>query len=57
MGQYETAALTLTPPPTALALDGPATNFNPPNSANGGVDGDDGSGPSPPAMAGCNATS
>lgn len=35
IGQYETAAFSITPPPSALALDGPAATFNPaPNSAN-----------------------
>jgi hypothetical protein len=35
VGQYETAALNITPPPGALALDGPAAVFNPtPSSAN-----------------------
>jgi hypothetical protein len=35
VGQYETAALNITPPPGALALDGPAAVFNPaPNSSN-----------------------
>jgi len=35
VGQYESAALNITPPPGALALDGPAAVFNPaPHSAN-----------------------
>jgi hypothetical protein len=35
-------------------LDGPGSNFNPPNSANGAISGIDGSGsPGPPAVAGC----
>jgi hypothetical protein len=35
IGQYETAALEISPPPSALALDGPAAVFNPaPSSAN-----------------------
>jgi hypothetical protein len=35
IGQYETAALNITPPPGALALDGPAAIFSPtPSSAN-----------------------
>jgi Tfp pilus assembly protein PilV len=35
VGQYESAALNITPPPGALALDGPAAVFNPaPNSNN-----------------------
>jgi Tfp pilus assembly protein PilX len=35
IGQYETAAVNLTPPPGALALDGPAATFNPrPSSTN-----------------------
>lgn len=45
IGQYETASLNITPPPGALALDGPAAVFNPaPNSsqyfANGNNSGD-----------------
>ncbi len=35
IGQYEVAAFSITPPPSALALDGPAAVFNPaPSSAN-----------------------
>jgi len=35
VGQYESAALNITPPPGALALDGPAAVFNPaPSSSN-----------------------
>jgi hypothetical protein len=35
VGQYETAAINITPPPGALALDGPAATFNPrPSSTN-----------------------
>jgi hypothetical protein len=35
IGQYESAALNITPPPAALALDGPAAVFNPsPSSTN-----------------------
>ncbi len=35
VGQYEVAAFSITPPPSALALDGPAAVFNPaPNSSN-----------------------
>jgi hypothetical protein len=35
VGQYESAALNITPPPGALALDGPAAQFNPaPHSSN-----------------------
>jgi Tfp pilus assembly protein PilX len=56
MGQYEVAALTITPPPSALALDGSGVNFNPPNSNNGSIDGINGSG-SPPAVAGCSTSS
>jgi hypothetical protein len=56
MGQYEVAALTITPPPSALALDGSGVNFNPPNSNNGSINGINGSG-SPPAVAGCSASS
>jgi hypothetical protein len=52
IGQYETASVSITPPPSAVAFDGPATNFNPPNSNNGAISGVDGSG-SPPAVAGC----
>jgi len=55
IGQYETAAITITPPPSGLSLDGPGsgTNFNPASSANGTVDGIDGSGPAPPAVPNC----
>jgi hypothetical protein len=56
MGQYEVAALTITPPPSALALDGSGVNFNPPNSNNGSISGINGSG-SPPAVAGCSTSS
>ena len=34
MGQYEIAALSVTPPPVALGLDGPAAVFNPTPSSN-----------------------
>jgi Tfp pilus assembly protein PilX len=35
IGQYEVAAFSITPPPSALALDGPAATFSPaPHSAN-----------------------
>ncbi len=34
VSQYETAALNITPPPAALALDGPAAQFNPAPSSN-----------------------
>jgi hypothetical protein len=64
IGQYETAAETITPPPGALSLDGPAPAppavgiFDPtPNSNQYYVNGTDGSAPAgnaPPAMAGCN---
>ena len=55
IGQYETAALSITPPDSGLSLDGPGsgTNFNPASSANGTVDGIDGSGPAPPAVPNC----
>jgi Tfp pilus assembly protein PilV len=59
IGQYETAALSITPPASGLALDGPgsAANFTPPNSNNGSVNGNDGasspSGVAPPAVPGC----
>src|SRR5205085_4529955 len=67
VGQYEVAAFNIAPPASGLALDGPpaAANFNPPNSNNGEVNGNDGSYPtkpgsgyaSAPAVAGCNANS
>jgi hypothetical protein len=59
IGQYETAAASITPPPGALALDGPGLPnpiFNPaPNSNQYYVNGNDGSAPSgsPPAVPGC----
>ena len=34
IGQYEAAAISITPPPGALALDGPAATFNPSPSSN-----------------------
>ncbi len=43
VGQYETAALNIAPPPSGLALDGPAPNFGTPHSANGAINGQDGS--------------
>src|SRR6266851_4499547 len=48
IGQYETAALSITPPDSGLSLDGPGsgTNFNPASSANGSINGNDGSAPS-----------
>src|SRR6202140_2367505 len=52
VGQYETAAVSITPPPSSIALDGSGTNFGPPNSNNGAISGIDGSG-TPPAVAGC----
>jgi hypothetical protein len=61
IGQYETAALSITPPASGLALDGPgsAGNFNPPSSNNGTVSGVDGasspSGTAPPAVPNCSA--
>lgn len=66
VGQYEAAAFNIAPPASGLALDGPpaAANFNPPNSTNGVVNGNDGSFPTkPPAtitaappVPGCNPT-
>jgi hypothetical protein len=58
IGQYETAAETITPPPGALSLDGPgqpANIFSQPSSNQYYVNGNDGSAPSgsPPAKAGC----
>lgn len=42
IGQYEVGAFNIAPPPAALALDGPAANFNPaPNSANYFANGND----------------
>jgi hypothetical protein len=56
VGQYETASLSFAPPPGAVALDGPTPVFNPPNSSNGSINGNDGStsaaGKSPPAVPG-----
>jgi hypothetical protein len=43
VGQYEAAALNIAPPPSGLSLDGPAPNFGTPHSANGGINGQDGS--------------
>jgi hypothetical protein len=56
IGQYETAAISITPPDSGLSLDGPGSgsNFSPPSSNNSTVDGRDGSGPAPPALANCN---
>jgi Tfp pilus assembly protein PilX len=57
IGQYESASVSITPPPAALALDGPGVPnpiFSPiPNSNNYAVNGNDGSGtpPTPPAPA------
>jgi Tfp pilus assembly protein PilX len=58
IGQYETAAEYITPPPGALSLDGPgqpANIFSQPSSNKYYVNGTDGSAPSgsPPAKAGC----
>jgi hypothetical protein len=59
IGQYETAALSITPPGSGLALDGPGSgaNFNPSSSNNSSVSGVDGasspSGTVPPAVPGC----
>jgi hypothetical protein len=60
IGQYETAAEYITPPPGALSLDGPgqpANIFSQPSSNQYYVNGNDGSAPSgsPPAKAGCTA--
>jgi Tfp pilus assembly protein PilX len=55
IGQYETAAENITPPPGALSLDGPGQPnniFSNPNSNQYYVNGTDGSN-SPPAKAGC----
>jgi len=56
IGQYETAAITITPPPSGLSLDGPGSgsNFNPASSTNAVINGNDGSGPAPPAVPNCN---
>jgi hypothetical protein len=58
IGQYETAAEDITPPPGALSLDGPGVPnniFSQPSSNQYYVNGNDGSAPSgsPPAKAGC----
>jgi Tfp pilus assembly protein PilV len=57
VGQYESAALNITPPPAGLALDGPAPIFNTPHSANGSINGNNGSnsvsGTVPPVVPGC----
>ncbi len=56
VGQYETAALNIAPPPSGLSLDGPAPIFGTPHSANGAVSGINGSisasGTPPPAAPG-----
>lgn len=52
IGQYETAALSITPPASGLVLDGPTPSFGTPHSANAGINGTDGSG-TPPAVSGC----
>jgi len=58
IGQYETAAQYLTPPPAALGLDGVGSSFSPsPSSVNYVTSGINGSGPAPPAVTGCNPTS
>lgn len=54
IGQYEAAAVHLSPPASGLLLDGPTPSFNTPHSANASINGTDGSG-SPPAVSGCNA--
>lgn len=42
MGQYEVAALSISPPPAALGLDGPAATFSPrPSSSNYFISGND----------------
>jgi hypothetical protein len=51
IGQYETAAFSLAPPPGALGLDGPGAGYGQPSSGNTMVDGDDGSSPSDPTCA------
>ncbi len=58
IGQYETSAEYITPPPGALSLDGPgqpANIFSQPSSNQYYINGTDGSAPSgsPPAKAGC----
>lgn len=57
IGQYEVAAFNIAPPPSGLSLDGPTPTFNTPHSANGGVNGTDGSpsasGTVPPVVPGC----
>src|ERR1700674_959081 len=55
VGQYETAAVSITPPPSGIALDGSGTNFGPPNSNNGAINGVDNV-PAAPAVTGCTPT-
>lgn len=56
VGQYDTAAFNIAPPPSGLSLDGPAPIFGTPHSANGGINGANGSisasGTVPPATPG-----
>lgn len=57
IGQYEVAAFNIAPPPSGLSLDGPTPTFNTPHSANGAINGNDGSasasGTVPPVVPGC----
>jgi hypothetical protein len=55
IGQYESAALNITPPPGGLVLDGNNPSFGTPHSNNAGIDGTDGNG-GPPAVPGCVTT-
>ena len=61
IGQYETAAQYLTPPPAALGLDGVGSSFNPsPNSINyvtSGINGDHPACCTPPIVPGCSPSS
>ena len=58
IGQYEAAAASITPPPSALGLDGPGSSFSPaPTSNNYVTSGINGDGPAPPAVPGCSPTS
>jgi hypothetical protein len=58
VGQYESAAFNITPPPAGLVLQGNTPSFGTPSSANAAINGNDGSssasGTAPPAVAGCN---
>jgi hypothetical protein len=56
IGQYETGAYNITPPPATLGLDGPSSTYNNGSSNNFTIDGWDGSSPSNTAcsnMSGC----